>query len=172
MAVMGEIKGTRIQLLYALKEFTEETVRDIILPTSYQKDDGSEGESKATVYLMRLPDSTSAQKKAPYIIHQVITGHDIQQEGQREERKTVVRSIFCVYCSNEQKGGLKLLELMERVQIRMQQKVVIDNVYELDLKESMETLIYPDDTAPYFIGEMVSTWKLPRIKREVPELWH
>lgn len=26
---------------------------------------------------------------------------------------------------------------------------------------------YPDDTAPYFVGEMISTWKLPPVEREV-----
>lgn len=161
-----------MQLLYALKDFTETAVKDVILPTGHQKRDSGEGEAKATVYLMRLPDSTSAQKKAPYILHQIITGRDIQPEGNLEDSRAVVRSIFCIYCRDEQEGGLKLLELMERLRIRLLQKVVIDGVYELDLQEGVEALIYPDDTAPYFVGEMVSTWKLPRIKREVPEIWH
>lgn len=37
----------------------------------------------------------------------------------------------------------------------------------LDLEAGLETIVYPDDTAPYFVGEMISTWMLPPVEREV-----
>lgn len=64
-----------------------------------------------------------------------------------------------------------LLNLMERFRIGLLKRVVIGGQFELDLQAGMESLIYPEDTAPYYAGEMVSIWKLPPIKREVENLW-
>ena len=49
----------------------------------------------------------------------------------------------------------------------MHRQVVIGGQFTLDLEAGLETLVYPDDTAPYFVGEMISTWKLPLVEREV-----
>lgn len=158
---------SRIDLLQALKEFSEEAVGDIRMPVSVQKGDAAQDDRAAEVHLMRLPDSTSARKKAPYIIHQLITAKDQQSEGQWPEATAQVRSIFCVYNSNEEEGALMLLNLVERLRIALLRRVVIGDRYELDLKTGLEALYYPDDTAPYFMGEMVSTWRLPPVQREV-----
>lgn len=160
---------TRIDLLEQLRAFTRETTADLLMPVKEQPGDGGEPPAprSADVYLMRLPDSKSARKKAPYIIHQLITGRDVQPAGQRESAGAVVRTICCVYSGDEQEGGLMLLNLMERLRIALLRKVVIGKRYQLDLEAGLEVLVYPDDTAPYFIGEMVSTWKLPKIEREV-----
>lgn len=158
----------RVTLLDQLKAFTEETIKDLILPVRQQKEDKAPPEPRAAqVYRMRLPDGTAAFKKAPYIIHQIITGSDQQPGGQRLESKAQVRSIFCVYSENEEEGALMLLNLMERLRIELLRKVVIGRQFELDLDTGLEYLLYPDDTAPYFAGEMVSMWKLPEVRREV-----
>ena len=60
-----------------------------------------------------------------------------------------------------------LLGLMERLRIKLLKQVVIGERYQLDLTQGAEVLIYPDDTAPYFAGEMITTWKIPSIEREV-----
>lgn len=60
-----------------------------------------------------------------------------------------------------------LLNLIERLRIHLLQTVVIGQKYQLDLEAGLETLIYPEETAPYYAGEMISTWKLPAIEREV-----
>jgi hypothetical protein len=132
-----------------------------------QREGEDQSYRSADVYLMRLPDSKSATKKAPYIIHQLITGRDMQEEGQRVTSTAQVRSIFCVYSDDEQEGSLMLLGLMERLRIKLLKQVVIGERYQLDLTQAAEALIYPDDTAPYFAGEMVTTWKIPSIEREV-----
>ena len=54
---------TNITLLEQLKAFTEDTVKDIILPVRLQKGDTEQQSRTAEVYLMRLPDSTAATKR-------------------------------------------------------------------------------------------------------------
>lgn len=60
-----------------------------------------------------------------------------------------------------------LLNLMERLRIYLLKKVVIGKKYQLDLESGLETLIYPGDSAPYYVGEMISTWEMPPVEREV-----
>lgn len=152
---------TAVILLEQLKAFTEEATKDLIMPTKMQKGDTEQTYRAAVVHKMRLPDSGSATKKAPYIIHQVITGNDTT------ESQTKVRSIFCVYNENEEEGGLMLLNLIERVRIALLKAGTVGNQFTLDINAGVERLIYPDDTAPFYAGEMISTWKMPTVKREV-----
>lgn len=161
------LDSDRAGLLERLKEVTEDAVKELLLPTSVQKEGETETLRPAAVYKMRLPDSKSAFKKAPYIIHQLIVGRDEQEEGQRARSTAQVRTIFCVYSEDEQEGGLMLLGLSERLRIRLLKQVVIGERYWLDLTGGAEVLYYPDDTAPYFAAEMVTTWNLPAIEREV-----
>lgn len=161
----------RIALLEQLFTMTKEETADLIMPVSLQKGDTKQEYRPADVHLMRLPDSSAAKKKAPYIIHQLITGKDIQPAGADVSASAVIRSIFCVYNSDEQEGGLMLVNLMERLRIRLLRQVVIGQRFQLDLVVGLESLIYPDDTAPYYAGEMISAWMLPAVKREVPNCW-
>lgn len=165
---------TRVDLLQALKKFTEEATANLILPTRIQNKGEEQGYRAPEVFLMRLPDSNSATKKAPYILHQLVTGKDIQAEKQQMENSAIVRSIFCVYDADEQAGGLALLEMAERVRIPLLKRCLIgrnQNEFWLDTTEGVEFLAYPDDTAPYYAGELITTWHLPPIQREVPEIW-
>lgn len=157
----------RITLLEQLKEDTDKAVKDLIMPVRVQSVSEEQQYRAADVYLMRLSDSSAAKKKAPYIIHQVITGKDSQQRGSRADSICTVRSIFCVYNDDEQEGGLMLLNLMERLRIYLLQRVVIGGKYQLNLEAGLETLIYPNESAPYYVGEMVSTWDMPSVEREV-----
>lgn len=159
---------TKVELLESLKDFTLKKICDFLMPVKRQKDDEEDPSPRAAaVYLMRLTKSSSAQKAAPYILHQVITGKDSQQEGERASGRSVLRSIFCVYNEDEQDGGLMLLGLMERLRIELLKQIVIGKQFQLDLKDGLEMLIYPDDTAPYYAGEMISTWIMPGVEREV-----
>lgn len=157
----------RVILLQCLKDFTEEATKDLLMPVKIQSEKDTETERRAEVHLMRLPDSKAAHKKAPYVLHQFITGEDQQTPGNRDTSTATVRSIFCVYSDNEEKGGLILLNLMERLRIALLRQRVIGEQFTLDLEAKLEALCYPDDTAPYFAGEMVSVWKLPAVEREV-----
>lgn len=160
---------TKNVLLDEFKNFTETVTKNIVLPVRIQKGDIERSERAVDVYKMRLPDSNAAQKKAPYIIHQIITGEDEQTEGMLPTSKVIVRSVFCVYCDDEQRGALLLLELMERLRIELLRKQVLGEQFALDLKSKLETLVYPENTAPYYAGEMLSTWRMPTVEREVRE---
>ena len=160
----------RIMLLECLRDVTNDAVSDIIMPTRMQKGDENQEYRAAEVHLMRLPDSSAAQKKAPYIIHQLISSKDIQPEGEYCAAYAVVRSIFCVYNDNEEEGALMLVNLMERLRICLLRQVVIGQQFQLSLTDGLESIVYPDDTAPYYAGEMSSTWRIPAVEREV-KLW-
>ena len=160
----------RNDFLDSMKAFTEDAVKDYILPVRRQDTTETQEYRCAAVYKMRLPDSRSAQKKAPYIIHQIVTADDAQTEGELVKSSLLLRSIFCVYSADEQEGALMLLELMERFRVKLLRTRVLDKRYALDLTASaMQSLIYPDDTAPYFAGEIATTWLMPAINREVPQ---
>lgn len=162
---------TKTDLLNVLTDVTKEVTANLIMPVRIQKKDEVQMFRAADVHKMRLPDSSAAQKKAPYIIHQIITSKDSQVSGQLVRSSATVRSIFCVYNENEEEGGLVLLNLMERLRIALLKRVVIGDRFQLDLEVGLESLIYPDDSAPYYTGEMSSTWKIPAIKREVEGVW-
>ena len=172
---------TRIEFLQHFKAFTEQAVGNLLLPVRQQKEDKEAPAARAAdVYLMRLPDMTSTTKKAPYILHQLVTGSDKQKPGDKQPGATaVLRSVFCVYGGpDEQEGALMLLNLMERLRIALLEQPVIAQRYWIDLEAGIETMVYPDvgpppnGTAPYYLGEMVTTWVLPFVKREdLRALW-
>ena len=158
---------TKSQLLDNLKKFTESAVKDILLPVREQEEDRKKPMPRsAEVFKMRLPDSSEYKKKAPYILHQIIAGSDSQSPGRRAAGNAIVRSVFCVYCADEQEGALHLLNLMESLRIELLKRVVIGKQFQLDLEEGLEFLIYPDDSAPYYGAEMISTWIVPALERE------
>lgn len=160
---------TKVVLLEQLKAFTEDSVHELILPVAQQKEDKEQPQPRpAEVYRARLPDGKAAKKKAPYILHQIITGKDAQMPGQHGTAETTVRTIFCVYHPDEQEGGLALLNLMERLRLDLLEQGVVGKQFVLDREAGLESLVYPEDSAPYYSGEMISTWKLPVIERKVP----
>lgn len=160
---------TKVILLERLKEFTETATHDLLLPVAQQKEDKEPPPDRtADVYRARLPDGKAAKKKAPYILHQIITGKDAQAPRQHDTAEATIRTIFCVYHPDEQEGGLALLNLMERLRIAMLEEGVVGKQFILDREAGLESLVYPDDSAPYYAGEMISVWKLPPIERKVP----
>lgn len=155
-------------LLDALKAFSEAAVKDLLLPVAPQEDDDGQQYRAAEIHKMRLPDASSAKKKTPYIIHQVVTSKTVQPPGERfPVTSTVIRSVFAVYGTDEQEGALSLLNLMDRLQIELERQVVIGEQFQLDLNAGIETMVYPENTAPYFIGEMSTTWNHRAVRREV-----
>lgn len=162
---------TRTGLLQSLKDFTEDATKDLLLPVRRQKSDAEEpADRQAKVYMTRLPEMKASENKAPYIVHSIITGRDAQTQGEQVKCMATVRSTFCVYNQDEETGGLDLLNLTERLRIGLLKKIVV-GAFEMDMQQGIELLVYPDDTSPYYLAEMVTTWKLPPIKREVKETW-
>ncbi len=157
----------KVNFLMCLKEFTEGAVSELMLPTRVQSESDAPAERAADVYLMQVPDGSAAKKYCPYICHTIITSEDVQPAGQQPESLVTVRTIFGVYHEQDDAGGLALLNLMERLRIALLRKRVIGRRYRLATGEKLETLIYPDNLKPYYVGEMMSVWQLPAIREEV-----
>jgi hypothetical protein len=123
---------------------------------------------------MRLPDSKSAKKKAPYVLIQVVKTEDIQKPGEEPSALAYVRIILCVYSDDESEGALMLLNLAERIRISFLKNPLMgeNGEFSLDVNDNpLEFLAYPDDTAPYYPGEFFGVWHIPSVEREVPEVW-
>ena len=173
MIVCNPLPGlSKTSLLEAIKARTEEATSNMLLPTQMQKGDIENKDRAASVYIGRLPNMKQNMKKAPYILHQMVNSASKQKPGEQLQSKAIVRSIFCVYCEDEQEGTLMLINLMERLRISLLRNPLIgDNAFICDLEEGLEDLVYQDDTCPYYLGEMLTTWELPPLKREVPSIW-
>lgn len=168
---------TKVVLLERLKEFTEEHIGGLLLPVQPQEDEEDPPDRAATVYIPRLPELRAYAQQAPFITHGVITGKDGLEQYPNGARlpksSTVVRTCFCVYHPQEQEGELALLNLMERMRIALLEEVVIGKQFKLDLEAGVEMLVYPGNpnqtaSSPFYLGEMITTWRLPPIERKVP----
>ena len=162
----------RVNLLKCLKERMEEDIKDLLLPVRVQKGDTEVEPRPATVYNGRLPDMNSTSKKAPYILNSILVSRFRQSPGQQPESLVSVRTVYCVYDADENEGALLLLNLMERIRISLQKNPLLDDRYELNMEDDGITdVVYPDDTAPYYMAEMVTEWVLPNVEREGWNIW-
>ena len=168
---------TKITLLEQLEEFSKGCIGDLLLPVQPQEDDENPPNRAADVYTPCLPELRSYARKAPFITHEIVTSKDVAVQrpggGKFMQSTTVVRTCFCVYDPDEQKGKLALLTLMERHRITLLEEVVIGKQFKLDLDAGIEQLTYPGNpnqtaVSPFYLGEMITTWQLPIIERKVP----
>ena len=151
-------------LLDQLKLFVEAKTAGIMLPVKTVPNE-SPIERAAEVWRMRLPTKEHETKSVPYIVLQLVNGTDAQEEGQRDVSGCFVRMIFATYNENASEGNLMLLHLMATVRTALLKQRLIGGQFLLE--PPLEWLIYPDNTAPYFFGEMATNWTLPTIEREV-----
>lgn len=170
-------------LLERLKEFIQENTADIILPVRPVKNKtlpttprprGKTTEEAAAdaitrraaeVHLMRLPDKDAEENRIPYILLQFITGADAQEAGQQEDSEARVRIIIATYSENDSEGALDVLNIISRIRVALLKAGEIGKQFLL--RKPLEYLVYPDDTRPYFFGELMTIWEMPIIKREV-----
>ena len=159
---------TVVSLIEVLKKLCEEAVKDMVLPVAVQKGDTEQTSRVPEIYRQRLPQSSAAKKLAPYVIVQAITSKQQQLPGQPKPTHTAnIRFIGCVYSEDESEGEIAVLNLLERIKIHLLKQINIGGKFILDCNEPLEMLVYPDDTAPYFAGEMYGTFQLPPIQQEV-----
>lgn len=158
---------TIVGLLYALKSEIADAVKNMELPTAVHRGDEEADPRVPEVHINRLPESREAMDVAPYIIVQFVNSRHIQKPADAARFFVTVRFIFATHNQNEEEGSIELLNVMERVHQRLLKKVKIGKAYLLDVNEPLEMLVYPDDTAPYYAGEMIGTFYLPATEREV-----
>ena len=162
---------TAVMLLEALKLRTEAATRELIMPLKPTKEEPNPESRAPVVYKARLPDEKASNKYAPYVLHTVINTSYRKQPGEPPEDLVNVRTLFCVYSADEQEGGLLLLNLMERIRIDLMRDPILEKQYKLEYSDGIEQLVYPDDTAPFYLGEMMTTWKMPPVRREERSVW-
>lgn len=156
---------TAVILLDELKKFIEENTKDIILSVRTKPNSEEPNERPAEVHKMRLPDKDAETKRIPYILLQFLTGKDDQEEGQSPESECRVRIVVATYSEDGGEGAMDVLNLLTRIRIALLKIGVIGGQFLI--KKPLEYIVYPDDTAPYFMGEMLTIWEIPEIEREV-----
>lgn len=154
---------TPTELLDEFKTFCEYATKDLVLPSRASPNEHFYRPPE--VWKMRLPDRKSETNKAPYILLQLVTGNDSQAEGEQPESECNIRVVVCCYCSDASEGALNVLNVITRLRTALLRQRVVGKKF--TLKMPLEYMLYPDDTAPYFMGEMMTIWELPTIQREV-----
>ncbi len=156
---------TPLELLDVLQSFIEEKTKDIKLPVRVSGKNGEEKERPAEVFKMALPDKSSGTKRIPYVLLQFLKSADNQSAGENPESFCKVRIVIATYSENGEEGALCALNLMTRIRVELLKKGMLDDRF--ILKGPLEMIYYPDDTAPYYLGEMMTSWKMPAIESEV-----
>lgn len=160
---------TPLELLDALKAFIEQKTKDIILPVRVDRKSGESKERPAEVYKMRLPDKDAETQRIPYILLQYIKSTDAQEAGQRPESNCMIRIVVATYSENGEDGALCVLNILTRIRIALLRDGVIAERFML--KPPLEMIVYPDSTPPYYLGEMMTEWRMPIIESEVQNVW-
>ena len=155
---------TPLELLDALKAYIEREIKDLILPTRVDRRKGETPERPAEVHTMALPTKKAEVERIPYVLLQFLTGKDEQEPGEYPESSCKVRIVAATYSEDKAEGSLCLLNLLTRIRTAFLRDGSIQDRYLL--KMPLEMIIYPDNTAPYYLGEIMSEWTLPTINTE------
>ena len=162
---------TAVVLLDVLQEFVEEKTKNIILSVRPEKGGtvkGKPGKRAAEVHKMRLPDKDAETKRVPYILLQYLTGKDGQDEGEPPESTGRVRIIVATYSEDGGEGATDVLNVVTRIRVELLKAGEVGQQFLL--RKPVEHIIYPDDTNPYFMGELMTVWEMPYIERETNAL--
>ncbi|MBQ6164783.1 MAG: hypothetical protein IJK23_09950 [Clostridia bacterium] len=156
-----------VELVETVADYLRSAISEISLPVAPQDGDETLRLKRPDVYKMRLPDSHSAKKVVPYIIVKFVTAIDKKAPTKRTESRAVLRLIFAVFGVDEEEGSMSLLELIDTVRNALLVDTWIDGRFKLDKEAGSEALVYEDDTAPYFAGEMMATFEFASPERSV-----
>jgi hypothetical protein len=156
---------TPVLLLEELRKFIDENTRDIVLSVRPAKGGKKPGKRAAEVHKMRLPDKDTETKQVPYILLQFLTGSDDQEPGDQPDSECKIRIIIATYSEDGSEGATDVLNVITRIRIALLKAGEIGKQFLLRMP--LEYIVYPDDTAPYYMGEMLTVWEMPIIQREV-----
>lgn len=172
---------TPVVLLTALKQFIEENTKDIILSVRPVKNktiseprpkrkppeppEDAITERAPEVHLMRLPDKDAETNRIPYILLQFLTGTDEHKPAEQPDSECKVRIVVATYSEDGGEGATDLLNVLTRIRIALLKAGEVGNQFLL--RKPLEYIVYPDETNPYYLGEMLTIWEMPIIQREV-----
>ena len=155
---------TPVDLVDQLKVFAEEKLENLLLPIrTPPKEDAKY--RRPEVFKMNLPDLPSQKEKAPYVVLQFVNGSDEQNDGEEDYSICKIRVVVCAYSDNLGEGSMHVLNMLTRLRTELLRERVLGKRYLLKLP--LEYLVYPDNPAPYFFGEMMTVWEIPTIRREI-----
>lgn len=80
-----------------------------------------------------------------------------------------VRIVAATYSEDESEGAMCVLNLLTRIRVALLKDGVVGGQFVL--KSPLEMIVYPDSTAPYYLGEMMTKWTMPIIESEVQQIW-
>lgn len=159
---------TPIILLDNLADFIQQKTKDILLEVRAPLGEKAE-RRPAEVHKMRLPQKEDSTKRVPYILLQILTGEDTEEEDGTPVSMCKVRIVAATYSEDQKNGAYDVLNLIMRIRTELERVGIIADQF--CLRRPLEYLIYPDDIAPYYFGEMITNWTIPEIKTEVEEIW-
>ena len=121
------------------------------------------------MYKMRLPNKEDQIQKVPYILLQFLTGKDDKKDSEPEDSECTVRIVVATYSENGEVGAYDVLNVILRIRTELEKIGIIGGYFVL--QKPLEYIVYPDSTEPYYLGEMITNWSIPTIKREVEATW-
>lgn len=159
---------TPLDLLDAMKAYVERQTKDLILPTRVDRRSGETPERPAEVHEMALPNKNAETERIPYVLLQFLTSKDQQEPGELPESSCKIRIVAATYSEDKAEGSRGLLNLLTRIRTAFLRDGSIADRYLLKIskEQPLEMIIYPDNTAPYYLGEMMTEWTLPTVNVE------
>ena len=159
---------TALDLLDAMKIYVEGEIKDLILPTRVDRKSGETPERPAEVHTMALPNKKAETERIPYVLLQFLTSKDQQEPGEMPESSCKIRIVCATYSEDKAEGSRCLLNLLTRIRTAFLRDGSIADRYLLKIRKEqpLEMIIYPDNTAPYYLGEMMTEWTLPPVHLE------
>ena len=153
---------TITNLMQVLKERIQGSIKDLMLE---EKTKQGEQRKRRTpvVFVGGLPSKDSETQQVPYILIKALTGTDSQQTGQEEESECKLRIIVVTYSESPEEGYMDTLNVIDRIRLNLLQERVVGSQF--ILKMPLEFIIYEDDIKPYSIGELITTFEMPAIRR-------
>ena len=159
---------TPLELLDALKAYIENETRDLLLPVRVDRKSGKNNERPAEVHKMAIPTKKAEVERIPYVLLQFLTSKDEQEPGEYPESRCKIRIVAATYSEDKAEGSRCLLNLLTRIRLAFLRDGSIADRYLLKTEKSqpLEMIVYPDNTAPYYLGEMLTEWTLPTVNTE------
>lgn len=151
---------TPLELLGALERYCKEITKDMRLVARVEENGTQAAECPPKVFIGNLPDKKAERKAAPYILLKLLTGKD-----DNEESICRVRIICVTFSEDKQENYIQCLNLVTKIKTKLLEDVVIENRF--SCQKPVEFIIYDDDLEVYQIGEIMTIWEMPKVKRDV-----
>ncbi len=154
---------TLVILLEELQKRLEEELKDMVLPVKSKR--GEEKSRPLKVYKMNLPNKEEQMKQVPYILLKVVTGKDEQSQGGYIKNTCNIRFIIVIYDDDAGSGEMALLNIISKIRFSLLENPILSRQFEA--LKPIEYFIYQEDTKPYYLGEIMTTWSLPEVHRKL-----